>query len=82
MKNEELKIFPNPTNGQLKIKSEKLKEGDVIEIYSIVGQLVGAYPCGRPETCGHPETTIDVSHLTNGMYFLKVGNKMAKFVRE
>jgi len=31
---------------------------------------------------GVSETTIDVSGLANGMYFLKVGNKTVKFIKE
>jgi len=31
---------------------------------------------------GWGEVIIDVSHLANGMYFLKVGNKAARFVKE
>ena len=74
--NHELRVFPNPVKNQLKIKNYELKEGEVIEIYSVVGQTVGAYPCGRPET------TIDISHLASGMYYLKVGNNTVRFVKE
>ena len=61
----EIIVKPNPTKNQLQVISYELQVSDV-EIYSVVGQKVGAYPCGRPET------TIDVSHLANGMYFLKI----------
>jgi len=27
-------------------------------------------------------TTIDISHLANGLYFLKVGNKKVKIIKE
>ena len=63
-------IYPNHTNGQLIIEC---KDGVYIvgniEIYSVVGQNVGAYPCGRPQT------TIDISHLANGIYFLRIQTK-------
>jgi len=76
-KNENnVKVYPNPTSGELKIKNEELREGTVIEIFNIVGQNVGAYPCGRPET------TIDISHLANGMYYLRIWEKVVKFVKE
>jgi len=31
---------------------------------------------------GMSEITIDVSHLAKGMYFLKIGEKVVKFVKE
>jgi len=73
-----LRVYPNPANGQLKIKNEELRENTEYQIFSVVGQvvMVGAYPCGSPEM------TIDVSHLASGMYFLKIGNKTVKFVKE
>jgi len=84
--NGQLTIFPNPTSGQLKITNYELKENTVIEIYNIVGQVVLSTEALRslmtlksPET---NETTIDVSGLTNGMYFLKIDNKIVKFIKE
>ena len=68
---ENFTVYPNPTKGVLTISLPNPSEGgaytaDNIEIYSVTGQMVGAYPCGRPET------TIDVSHLPNGIYFIKI----------
>ena len=78
--NNQIRVYPNPTNGQLRIKNYELKENDIIEIYDVVGQKVGANLCVRPINA---ETiTIDISHLASGMYFLKVGNKTARFVKE
>ena len=71
-----LRVYPNPTKNQLRIMNYELREDAEIGIYDIVGKMVGAYPCGRPEM------TIDVSHLANGMYFLKIDNKVVKFVKE
>ena len=70
-----LRVYPNPAGNQLTIDNGELIIENV-EIFSVVGQRVGAYPCGRPEM------TIDISHLAAGMYFLKIGNKFAKFVKE
>jgi len=47
-----------------------------IELFDVVGQVVGTYPYGRPET------TIDISHLAKGLYFLKIDGKMFKVVKE
>ena len=77
--NAQLKIYPNPTTGQLTIvmNNEQLIMNNV-EIYNVVGQSVGAYPCGRPY---NNEITIDISHLPAGMYFLRIGNKTTKIIK-
>ena len=76
---QKLKIYPNPTNGQLIIEYGELTIEN-IEIYNIVGQMVGVYPCGRPNNA---ETiTIDVSHLSSGMYYLKIADRTVKFLKE
>ena len=78
-----LQIYPNPTNGQLTIDNGQLTM-DNVEIYDVMGRRVAtattvrAY-CIRPN---ETETTIDVSHLMPGVYFLKIDNKTAKFVKQ
>ena len=80
-KKQEITVKPNPTTGQLTINSEQLTISSV-EVYDVVGQNVGANLRVRPE---NNEITIDVSHLANGMYFLKIqtenGIVMKKFVK-
>ena len=71
-----LRVYPNPAKNELRIRSYELQASEVyIQIYSVVGQMVVAYPCGRPET------TIDIAHLVNGIYYLKINNKVVKFVK-
>ena len=62
-----------------------------IEIYDILGRKA---PLTPPEggkqlpygqklpSFGGAGFTIDISHLANGLYFLKAGGKMVKFVKE
>jgi hypothetical protein len=73
IRNYELRVYPNPVNSQLRITNY---EGGEIQIFNIVGQTLMTI-----RTVGTIET-IDVSHLAKGMYFLKVGNKVVKFVKE
>ena len=95
-----LRIYPNPAKEQLTIEygssacfgyaqqptltaqEHPLSEVEV-EIYNVVGQNVGANLRVRPE---NNETTIDISHLANGMYFLKIqtdnGMIMKRFVKQ
>ena len=76
-----LRVYPNPTSNQLKIKNEELREKAEYTIYSIVGQvvMVGKNLSVCPE---NNEIVLDVSHLASGMYFLKIDGKTVKFVKQ
>jgi len=75
------RVYPNPAGEQLRIKNYELREDAEYTIYSVVGQVVmeGVLPCRDALQC---VSTIDVQHLTNGMYFLKIDGKTVKFVKE
>jgi len=47
-------------------------------MYDVVGQVVFTSHLSKLS----PETTIDISHLANGLYFLKVDGKVFKVVKE
>ena len=77
---EGIVVYPNPTNGELKIENGELEIINV-EIFDIFGRVVGAYPCGRPERTtppfGHPsnnggEFTLDISNAPSGIYFIRI----------
>ena len=72
-----LRVYPNPTNSQLRIENYELSMGE-IEIYDVVGKRVGATHA-LPLQDGN--ITIDISYLTNGMYFLKIGNRTVKIIK-
>ncbi len=59
---QEFRIFPNPTNGLLKLESNLLM--DSVKIYNVLGQNV-MHLTSNIET-------VDLSHLKNGMYFVQV----------
>jgi hypothetical protein len=81
-----LRVYPNPANSQLRIANY---EGGEIQIFNIMGQNLIA-PFNSPEGgklpsfggAGGGEIVIDISHLAKGMYFLKIGNKVLRFVKE
>ena len=72
--NYELQVYPNPTTGQLTINNEQLTMNNV-EIYDIYGKNVLNSQLSTLNS-------IDVSHLENGVYFLRMGDKIVKFVKE
>jgi len=88
---DKISIYPNPAKNQLIIDNAELIIGDY-SIFSIVGQVVmqgntspnpskgGEVPSLSERAEG--EVIIDVSALASGMYFLKIDNKVIKFVKE
>lgn len=66
IKNNNFKMYPNPTTRELKMKNEKLQIKNV-EIFDMCGRLVhsSTYPLVHP-------FTVDVFHLPTGCYFVKV----------
>ena len=83
-----LQVYPNPAKNQLTIEygssatltaqERPLSEVEV-EIYSVVGQCVMQLPCR--DVINHV-STIDISRLASGMYFLKINNQVVKFIKE
>jgi len=72
-----ISVYPNPvTNGQLIVDNGQWKAGEAIEVYSMSGALVATY------TVTGEKTSLNISHLPNGTYLLKVGGYTAKFVKQ
>ena len=84
-----INVYPNPTNYELRITNHELKEGEVVEIYSVVGQVVYQINKSTNQQQITKSTNnqinniiIDVSGLASGMYYLKIGDKTVRFVKE
>ena len=75
--NEVLRIYPNPTTGMLRVTGYQLQENTKIEIYDIIGRKQQAESRTQNEII-----EIDISHLANGLYFLKVDGKTVKIVKQ
>ena len=74
-----VRVYPNPTDGKLSVISSQFSEkGGEIKIYDVVGQCVFVSAVSSTS----PETTIDISHLAAGLYFLKIDGKTFKVVKE
>jgi len=74
-----LSVFPNPTKGKLQIASEGMQVNEVA-IYDIYGRKIANCPLSNANS-------IDVSHLSAGVYFLQFINDnkiigLRKFVKE
>ena len=60
---ESLMAYPNPTNGKVTISG--LTHGKIFHIYNQVGLLAATF------VASEEKMTIDLSHLSSGIYFLK-----------
>jgi uncharacterized protein (TIGR02145 family) len=71
----EIRIYPNPAKDVLHINLLGFENltGLNAQIFDISGKLI---------TKHLPLITINVSHLPKGVYFLKIGDKRGKFVKE
>ena len=74
-------IFPNPATDFIEISvgagSEPALTGDV-KIYDIFGQTLVSIRAGFEPA---PTIQIDVSGLAPGLYFVRIGDKVSKFVK-
>jgi hypothetical protein len=75
IKSDVAKIYPNPTTRELTIVNGELTI-DNYSIYNVMGQMVME---GKLQ---NETTTINVESLPNGMYFLRIGEKAVKLVKE
>jgi len=85
IKNNELRVYPNPTNGEFKVSGSKFKDGTqsrtlsevevAVEIFNMTGRYVGAYSI-------RPDGLVDISHLPAGVYMLRVGNETIRIVKK
>ncbi len=72
--NKALLLYPNPTTDFLSISGLTLEEN--YNIYNILGKVVASGTIANQQQ-------IDVSNLTNGMYFIKLeSGKELKFIKE
>ena len=78
--NNYLTVYPNPTNDVLNLTAKQAIELKSMSVYNVVGQLVLSVPNAKGVS------TIDVSNLTAGTYFLKVvsdkGTSNVKFMKK
>lgn len=76
--NHTISLAPNPVQNDLQIEVENSTIQTVM-IYNVMGQFVLAIPNAQKAT------SIDVSQLTSGTYFIKIvsdrGSSMAKFIK-
>jgi choice-of-anchor B domain-containing protein len=69
-------LFPNPTKNRIYLSENMLKDDQLIEVLDISGKVV------LRSTMGQGRGGFDIQHLTNGDYFLRIGDvKTLKFTK-
>ena len=82
---ENLSVFPNPTQGVLWVSVPELAEGTAAEVhvYNTSGQLLQRVPAHGASACSAASRlSIDLSSYPAGMYIIRVGNAVAKVVKQ
>jgi hypothetical protein len=82
--NTTLAAYPNPTTGifQLRITNLALRNEN-IQIFDISGRLVQMSTMSNLSNPSNKtiETTINLSHLPNGIYYLHIGKEIIKIAK-
>jgi len=68
------RIYPNPAHNNIQIEIEGSQYADKVKILNIDGKLV--------KQVSIDENIINISDLENGVYFIKIGNSIKKFIKE
>jgi len=71
-----LRIFPNPTDGELQIINYELEIVNV-EVFDVRGKLVWSL-----QSTAQPTTTINISHLPTDIYFIRIQTENGVITRK
>ena len=83
---DEFSISPNPAEDFIEIskpsEGSEPSEGSLnsVRIFNVFGETVFTSVCSADTSAGGGQK-IDVSGLPSGVYFVRVGNKVSKFVK-
>jgi hypothetical protein len=68
-----LKVYPNPTNGELRVESGELRVENV-EIFDVMGRKVQSFEfkVQSSEFSNFKPETLNISHLPTGIYFIRI----------
>ncbi|MEO8761236.1 MAG: GH25 family lysozyme [Bacteroidia bacterium] len=75
--NGQLSIYPNPTNSILNVEGLVLTEKMDVLVYDVLGKEVM-----KRSVINTKHLALDVSVLTSGVYFLRVGNSTLRFIKQ
>ena len=73
---ENISLHPNPTTGELRIENGELRVKNV-EIFDVYGRSVSSHTANLT-----PHTSINISHLQSGIYFVKIVMEQGEVVKK
>jgi len=73
----EFRLYPNPVSEEIILKRKTADRSQLIEVYDLKGERMVQKPFQK----GKALSRIDVSDLSSGQYFLKIGNEVLRFVK-
>ena len=71
---QEIVIYPNPSTGNINIEIQADCLNEMLRIYNVYGQLI------HDESLNNLKTTIDLTSLNSGVYFISIKNKSHKLI--
>jgi len=77
---EAIKIYPNPTTGELRIEvaDQVCNDGELgIKIFDAYGKVLHSHTALMS-----PKNTLDISHLPTGIYFVKISTATGEVVKK
>jgi hypothetical protein len=75
--NSKLIFSPNPVNNELKVVLPIHSSQEVLSVYNAQGTLVGVY-----EVAHKNELIINTSSYPQGVFFVKIGEVVDRFVKQ
>ncbi|MDR2010830.1 MAG: T9SS type A sorting domain-containing protein [Bacteroidales bacterium] len=73
----DISIYPNPTRGELRVTSDKIQVTN-IEFFDVIGKKLFTPLVLDPSY----EIVINISHLQEGVYFVKISTKDGKIIKK
>lgn len=71
----EISVYPNPTKTILNIDLDNSKINSQIQILNLHGETI------LSQKCSFSRNQFNIEHLVNGLYILKIGGEIRKFVK-
>ncbi len=75
-KEQNLTIYPNPATSTLMIETHGFRNNELLWFYDLTGRAIQSVLVDKDLL------TLDISHLTKGVYILRVGTKTEKLIIE
>lgn len=72
--NNQIAIYPNPAQNAFTFTTERPLNNEVVQLLDLTGKVI------RTEQISGLSNTIDVSELSNGLYFLRIGDASQKVI--